>query len=387
MSAAVAVLRSWVTRTTGQDRGRRAVRAAAASHGLFAVAPVVGTIYLLHVFRAHWFAVDFRLAYWPAAHRVLHGLSPYINPHGLSIARDLPFPYPAVGAVVLAPFGLLSPDTGGAIFTALNIASLPLALRLLGVRDWRVYGIVFLWLPVISGWSTANVTLIMVLGIAAVWRWRDRPFVAGLLTALMISIKPVIWPLGLWLLLTRRYVSVAYGLAIGLVLNVVAWGVLGFDQIHRYRALISAFGRSGERLAYTLVALASHAGAHGVAAYAIGLAPGAALGLAWLLRSRRIDDRTAMVLCIAVTLFLTSIVWLQYFAFLIVPLALMRPRLSPVWGLPLLMDVCVPVNNPAVWQQVLAVGAAATVIFIILRAPEPVRLRLPSLRVRRVSPL
>src|SRR5262249_4249791 len=156
-------LRTWVDRTTAKGRGRRAVHAAAAQHGAFAVAPVLGTIYLLYVFRAHWFAVDFRLSYWPAAHRVLHGLGPDVAPHALSIARDLPFPCPAVGAVVLAPFGLLSPDLGGAIFTALNIASVPLALRLLGVRDWRVYGIVFLWLPVISGWSTANVTLLLVL--------------------------------------------------------------------------------------------------------------------------------------------------------------------------------------------------------------------------------
>ena len=53
----------------------------------------------------------------------------------------------------------------------------------LGVRDWRLYGFVFLWLPVVAEWETANVTLFLALGIGMVWRYRDRPIVAGGLAA------------------------------------------------------------------------------------------------------------------------------------------------------------------------------------------------------------
>jgi hypothetical protein len=385
MSASATYLTTWLVRVSGAGRGRRTLYTAAIQHGTFAVAPVVGTLFLMYLFRSHWFALDFRLSYWPAASRALRGMSPYVDPGAFSVPRDAGFAYPAVGALALAPFALLAPGVGGAIFTALNIAAVPFALRLLGVRDWRLYGAVFLWLPVISAWNTANVTLLLLLGIAALWRWRHRPVIAGVLTAAMISVKPVVWPLGLWLLVTRRNVSLAYGVAVGLILNVAAWGILGFDQIHRYRLLVQAVGRQGERIAYTMVALALHFGAHGVAAYALGLAPGVAICLVWLLFGRHADDRTAMVICIAVMTFLTSIVWLQYFALLIVPLALMRPRLSPAWGLPMLMDLCLPVNHPAVWQQALALATASAVICVALRRPDPVRVARPHLSVRAAA--
>ena len=47
-------------------------------------------------------------------------------------------------------------------------------LFVLGVRDWRCYGLVLLWPPVISAIQTGNVTLWFALALALAWRFRDR---------------------------------------------------------------------------------------------------------------------------------------------------------------------------------------------------------------------
>ena len=44
----------------------------------------------------------------------------------------------------------------------------------LGVRDWRCYGLLLLWPPVISAVQTGNVTLWFALAAALAWRFRDR---------------------------------------------------------------------------------------------------------------------------------------------------------------------------------------------------------------------
>ena len=91
----------------------------------------------------------------------------------------------------------------------------PATLALMRVRDWRVYLVTLVWLPVCAGWLTGNESLVMALALAGVWRWRDRPGVAGFLTAAAISLKPILWPLAVWLLVTRRWRASAQTLGWG----------------------------------------------------------------------------------------------------------------------------------------------------------------------------
>jgi Glycosyltransferase family 87 len=237
------------------------------------------------------------------------------------------------------------------------------------VRDWRLYGLVLLWLPVISAWETANVTLLLGLGIALVWRHRERRAVMGLLVALLISIKPFVWPLGIWLLATRRYTATAWAGACGLVLNAIAWTVLGFNELPHYTRLAQAFTKDGERIGYSVVSLALHLGVTRSGAYAIGLTLAAAAGAACVVKGRRGRDRTALVLSLAVTMLATPIIWLHYFALLVVPLALTRPTLSFAWAAPMAMWVCLPTNSPATWKIAVALAACAAVFAATMRRP------------------
>jgi hypothetical protein len=351
---------------------RLAVWGLAAQHALFAVVPVVFTLYMCAYSAGHHaFAIDFHNAFWPAGRRVLDGLTPYVGPRSAAVTTGVAFVYPAVGALFFAGLAWIPHTTADVLFTVASLAAALGALRMLGVRDWRLYGLAALWPPVLSGWQTANVSLLLVLGIAAAWRLRDRPLAAGALVAVVVSLKVFLWPLGLWLLTTRRYAALAWAVAIGVPMNAIAWAVLGFDQLHAYVVLAKAVTKVEEATAYTPLALALHLGFSRTAAEALGIAIAAAAAVLCLRAGRRDRDASALLLSIAVCLLATPTVWRHYFALLIVPLAIARPRLSPVWLLPVAMYLC-PVISPLMWQLCLALGVLALVVAILLRDPTSV---------------
>jgi hypothetical protein len=313
------------------------------------------------------FAGDFHYAFWPAARRVLHGLSPYVNPGSEAVGHAVAFVYPAVAAVLLAPFGLIAHPLADAVFAGAELAAGLLTLRVLGVRDWRLFGLVLLCPAVFAGWTLANVSLLLGLGIAAVWRWRDRPMLVGLLAVLVISAKLFLWPLGLWLLATRRYRAFAYAAVWGVALNLFAWAILGFNELGRYSSLLSALTRHEEHRGYSVIALALRAGADRQAAYGLAIGLAAVTATACLAAGRRGRETAALALAIATAVLATPIVQLHYFALLIVPLALLRPRLAAVWSLPLLMWVSAS-DTPRLWQVASALVLAAMMVAFAVRA-------------------
>ncbi|HEX8975844.1 MAG TPA: glycosyltransferase family 87 protein [Solirubrobacteraceae bacterium] len=340
-------------------------RAAAVNHALL-VAPALVTVGLfLRYHLAHQLSVDFHHDFWVAGFRVLHGLSPYDWTRS-QIAGLASFPYPAPAALLFVPFSLLPRGIGDVTFALLTLLACLSALRFLQVRDWRLYMLVLLWWPVISGWQTANVTLLFVCGIAMLWRYRDRPLVAGALLAVMLAVKPVVWPLVLWLLVTRRFRVAALALAAALGLNVVAWAVLGFEQLATWTHLLMVQTDVLYREGYGLVALATHFGIGRSAGTVLQILASAALigGCLHLGWQRR--ERDAFALAIALMLASSPLVDNHYFALLIVPLAITRPSLGRLWLVPLLLWLC-PATGVAGWQAALAWIVLAGVTAGLLR--------------------
>jgi Glycosyltransferase family 87 len=377
---------SLASRSPGRRSQRAAVYATAFRHGMFGVVPLLFTGFFIYItLRAHALAVDFHNGEWPAGLRILHDLSPYFGPHSAAVLSAgsphptvTPMVYPALGALLFAAFALLPHTVADITFTCLDMAAVLVALRLLDVRDWRLYGVVFLWPPVVSGWQTANITLLLVLGVAAVYRYRDRPVLSGVILALLVSIKLILWPLGLWLLATRRYMGLAYAVATGLMVNVMAWGVLGFDELPRYVRILQAFDRAGERRAYSTIGLALHLGASRPVATTVGFALAFVAAVACFAVGRRGHDRMSFTLCVAVALLATPIIWLHYFALLLVPLALARPRFSAAWLLPLVLFLGPP-TSPSTRQVALALFVSTTLVLVALRTrPSVVRAWRPA---------
>ena len=86
------------------------------------------------------------------------------------------------------------------------------ALWILGVRDWRCYVIALTSPVVVHGLYYGNLTIVMVLLVALAWRYRERARIAGLALGAAVAAKLFVWPLVVWLLLTRRFRAAAWAI-------------------------------------------------------------------------------------------------------------------------------------------------------------------------------
>lgn len=322
---------------------------AALDLGLFGMVPVILTVWVVHLVYAHGTgAIDFTHSFWRAGWRTAHGLSPYAWTHA-QVASGVSFPYPALTALLLAPLSLASRFTESIPITVIGLLAAPVAMRVVGVRDWRIYGAIALTAPVVTAWQTANVTVAVLLALALLWRYRDRPWAAGLLLALMVAVKPIMAPLWLWLVFTRRWQAAAVAAVAGAALTVGAFAVVGWQQLTAWRHLLALQGRIMDTHGYGLISLATHLGWTRKAGIVLMVAAAAVLVVAAAASSRRRGDSRPFAAMILMTLVVSPQVDGHYMALLFVPLALVRSRLSWPWLLPLLLWIC-PVSEPILWQ-------------------------------------
>ena len=145
------------------------------SIALFAVLPVFALVFVvvdLATGSAGW---ALREAFLPAADAVAEGESPYPGSvDDPSLARGTAYVYPPVLAQALIPLTAVPETVAVVAFALLLVAAAAGTLALLGVTDWRCYGVAFLWPPVLSAVHVENITLLMALAAALVWRFRER---------------------------------------------------------------------------------------------------------------------------------------------------------------------------------------------------------------------
>lgn len=327
----------------------------AATQLLLGCLPLGLTLWLaVSAIRFHWVAEDFSLAYYPAAHRVLAGADPYAATHAQLIGGAA-FVYPAVAAVLLAPLALVSSGLADHLYTLVCLALVPATLWTAGVRDWRIYGAAMLWYPMIIGWQGENVSVPLMFMVALAWRHRERPIVAAAVVALAISIKPVVWPLALWVLATRRYRAAGLAVAWGIALNLVAWSVVGLGDLPAYLRLSAADATAMWRGGYGVPAALHHLGlGRGPGEVALVIAAAALAGATLQQGLIRRREREALVIAVVLMLVASPLVWIHYFVLLAVPLAISRPRFTLLWVVPLAMWLLPPGTAVDGWQIALA---------------------------------
>jgi hypothetical protein len=316
---------------------------------------------------------DFENAFYPSAKAILDGTSPYPSPDDPQLAAGTEYVYPPLTALVTTPFTALSVEMAGFLVMALLVVTVLGILWVLGVRDWRCYGLALLWPPVLSAIQTGNVTLPLALGAALVWRYRDDARVAGATLGLTLATKLCLWPLGLWLGFTRRMAAAVLAVAVGAVVLLVSWAVIGFAGVGEYPELLRRVSELEEGQGYTVYALALDLGSADVLARAlwIGLAVAALAGIAVL--ARRGDERRAFAIAVAAALACSPIVWLHYFALLLVVVAVAEPRLGPAWFVPLAMYGSTGTMNGTTLQTTLTIVAAVLTVAVALRPTRPAR--------------
>jgi glycosyl transferase family 87 len=283
------------------------------------------------------FALDFHYAFLPAARAVLHGNSPYSALGSRALSEGTAFLYPPLGAYLLAPFTVLPTPVAETLAIVLVAAAVPATLLLLGVRDWRCYAIGLLWWPTIIGIQTGNLTLPMLLGLALIWHYRDRPVVAGLAAGLVIALKLFFWPLLVWFVATRRYRTAAIAALATVILVVAPWAGIGFAGLRSYPHLLSTISGSEGPRSYSVAALFHAVVPNWMAASMLESLLGAVVLLLAFRAGRRGRERDAFALAIVATLVLTPLLELHYLAALLVVVALARPQLGVAWVAPLLI--------------------------------------------------
>ncbi len=298
-------------------------------------------------------ALDFHQELYPQAKAVVDGRDAYPPPNAdLSDGTNAIWPMAAVLPVVALT--ALPPETAGWVVTFLVLATLVGALWALEVRDWRVYGVTLLWPPVIDAYQTANVTLPLALLVGLTWRYRGNTLVSGAALGVALAVKFFLWPVLLWLAVVRRVRAAVLAVTLAAASLLL---LLPFTSLTDYVRLLRNLSDTFDGLSYTTYALLVDLGTPSSVARAATLAAGAAvLALAWRRRS--------LGLFVGAALVLSPIVWRHFFALLVIPLALSRPRFGPAWLIPLAFWLVPGSYNGSTWQTALGLATAAATVAV-----------------------
>ncbi len=295
-----------------------------------------------------------------AARVILRGRSPFppADPHAL--AHFDKFVYPPSTALLFTPLAELPLGVGRVIMLVLGVVCVLLALWLLRVVDWRCYGLAVMSAPAVNSLALGAVTSLLLVGIAATWRYRDRARYAAPTAALTAVSKLFLWPLGFWFFVTRRFRATLGFAVTGACVALGGWAVIGFAGLRSYPRLLHALSQTEQSTSYSPVALLRLSG---TAATAVSAAVIALVVVAIVLAARGTDgDRRAFAVAVIGSLVATPILWLHYFLLLLVPIALYRPRLSPLWLAPVLLWATPATHSHGVtWQIAFALSLTALV--------------------------
>jgi hypothetical protein len=267
---------------------------------------------------------DFHWELYPEAKLLLHGENPF-PASGWDPLAQSNLIWPPLAAYLVSPLTILPVGAADVVIVLIGLACFALSLWLVGVRDWRVYGVIGLWPEVVGEMRVSHLTPIVAVLVAAAWRYRDTRGLPGLVVGLAVAVKFFVWPVALWLAAVRR---TREALVAALVAGASLLLVLPFMGLDDYAHRLSRLGRAFDQDSYTVYGLFVQAGASDALARGATFAVGVAL-LAGMFRYR------SFALAIAAALVLSPIVWLDYFALAALPLALARPRLSAIWFLPI----------------------------------------------------
>lgn len=326
--------------------------------------------------------------YWTAGRNVLAGIDPYPPADARVLAGEHSFVYPAPTLALFVPLALLPFEAAAVVVTVLSVAAVAGALAALGVRDRRCYAAALFSPAVADAVGLGALSPFLLLGVALLWRYRDRPAAAAPLAAALLVSKLFLWPLLVWLAVTRRTRTAFAALALAIGASAAAWAAIGFDGLLAYPRILAVLADAVQEKSYSAVALGLALGLPQAAATAVAVAGGAVALAATVVLARRADaGRSSLAAAIAASLLLTPIVWTHYFALLFVPIALFRQRLALVWLLPLLMWASPEQSHGDALKIAFCLGVALAVLALCAARPGSGLPALPTKRPARVESL
>jgi hypothetical protein len=327
---------------------------------LFAVLPVVVAIGMFATARStDSLAADFKAELYPEAKLLLDWTNPFPGPDAV-LENGHNLIWPPVAAFLVSPLTALPAGAANWAIALIGIGCSLLSLWIVGVRDWRVYGLFALWPQVIGEIRVSHLTPVLCVLLAVAWRYRDVRFAPGVALGLAGAIKFFLWPLGVWLAAigrARETLVAAFVAAASLLL------ILPFTNLEDYLRTLIELGKDFDQDSYSPFGFLVQIGVGETPARVVAYLIGATLLVAcW--------RRASLGLAVAAALVLSPIVWLDYYAVAAIPLATVRPRLSPVWFAPLatwgLLSAGIGAGNG--WGSARVLLVFAVVFAVVVRA-------------------
>ncbi|HLA13520.1 MAG TPA: glycosyltransferase family 87 protein, partial [Gemmatimonadaceae bacterium] len=228
--------------------------------------------------------------------------------------------------LLVAPLTFLPWWLGMTVWTTVQVGAIGGTLALLRVRDPRCYALALISIPVMGGLAWGNATLLLVPLVALAWRWRNSWPRAGIVVGLAIASKLFAWPLLVWLLATRRYRA-----AVATAVILLPWAAIGFEGLTSYPDLLRVAERIYATHSFSMVTVMAGFGLDPGLASSGALAVGVAIAASAVYAGRRGVDEVSISLAVLAAILGSPIVWEYYYALLLVPLAIVRPRFSGLW--------------------------------------------------------
>jgi hypothetical protein len=343
--------------TFGQAAPRAARDAAYVLLALFAVASAV--LVFRAGFRDDTIGFDLRGTLWEPALAIRDGLSPFPPPTTNAVEVGNPALYPPFLMFLVAPLTFLPWWLGLSIWIVVQAAAIVFSLWVLRVRDVRCYALALLSLPVVRGLAWGNATLLLVPLVALAWRWRALWTRVGVIVGVAIAAKLFLWPLVFWLVGSRRYRAVGTAVATAVAVVLLPWALIGFEGLADYPELLRAAERVYATHSFSVATILAGVGVEvGIAGWG-ALAVGGLLAVAALIVGRRGCDDASFSFALLAAILGSPILWEYYYAILIVPLAIVRPRFSWPWMLLPLFYVTHRLPRPLLLETELNPGGSA----------------------------
>jgi Glycosyltransferase family 87 len=93
-------------------------------------------------------------------------------------------------------------------------------------------------MPVSTAITTGTVSTLLTCVAAVVWRYRDRVLWPALGLAGALMLKPLLWPVVVWLAATRRWPAAALSSVTALAGTMLGYAALHIDGFRSYPALV-----------------------------------------------------------------------------------------------------------------------------------------------------
>lgn len=300
--------------------------------GSYATLPALLVLAAVFPLQGRSYGWDLR-AFVDGGQAFLHHRSPYPVASLSALTSQDNFVYPLPVAALFAPLALLPYPVLVGLFLGLSTACIVLTLQILNVRDRLCYAAALLALPAQYAVKLGTISPLLALGLALLWRYRDRRAIAATALAALVVAKLFLWPLAVWLIATRRVKTTVAGAAAAIAAVLLAlvpagYGAATYRDYPRLLHLLSAF-ESG--WSFSVVGFGRALGLPLSESIGLAFVLGGVLLLGVLALGRQGREFDSFRVAIAAAFALSPIVWPHYFVLLLVPLAIATPRFSLVW--------------------------------------------------------